>query len=229
MKPRRASARARRAAAMPPPTSCTPCARCRSGRARTSPEAPALLAGDPEAPAALRRAGLARLALLLGRRRGRPLARRRGARRCLLAGGRGAGGGGLVPAGALRRLADEPRVGHLEVRHGSAHLAELRPEIGLDERQQRARGLDRLAELVEVDLALVAGDEAGAQRADVEQRAEGPGDDILDAYPAQLLAVGAQLLLGRRALEVFGRRFLLAHAALASWTWVSGVSFTAAA
>src|SRR3954447_21357916 len=113
MKPRRASARARRAAAMPPPTSCTPCARCRSGRARTSPEAPALLAGDPEAPAALRRAGLARLALLLGRRRGR-----------LLAGGRGAWRCGLVPAGALRRLADEPRVGHLEVRHGSAHLAE---------------------------------------------------------------------------------------------------------
>src|SRR3954452_1981700 len=166
-----------------------------------------LLAGDPEAPAALRGAGLARLALFVGRRRGRLLARGRGARR-----------GGLASAGALRRLADEPRIGHLEVRHGAAHLAELRAEIGFDERQQGAGGLDRLAELVEVDLALVAGHEAGAQRADVQQRAEGPGDDVLDADPAQLLAVGAQLLLGRRALEVFGRRFLLAHAALASWT-----------
>src|SRR3954453_17484824 len=125
MKRRLVSARARRAAAMPPPTSCPPCARCRSGRARTSPEAPALLAGDPEAPAALRRAGLARLALLLGRRRGRLLAGRPGAPPP--AGRPGAGGCGPPPAGALRRLADEPRVGHLEVRHGSAHLAELRP------------------------------------------------------------------------------------------------------
>src|SRR3954447_25209554 len=80
------------------------CARCRSGRGRTRPEArPALLAGDPEAPAALRRPGVARLALLRGRR-GRLLARGGGARR-----------GGLVRTGALRRLTDEPRVGHLEV------------------------------------------------------------------------------------------------------------------
>src|SRR4051794_10463970 len=176
-----------------------------------------LLPGYPEAPAALRGARLARLRGLRLGRRGR------------LLGGRGWLGPALRgAAGGLR--AAGLRVHHLQLRERLADGPGLGAELLLDERQQRADALDRQAHLAEVALVLGAGDEAGAAAAEVHERDQRLHDHVLDPQLLDLLLVGgAQLFLGRRAAGVAPHGWsLLAHAAFASWTYVSRVSSPAA-
>src|SRR5690349_17968308 len=60
--------------------------------------------------------------------------------------------------GAGRRLGARARVGELQLREGVADLLGVGPERRLDERQQRRRGVYRLADLLEVGLLLGAGE-----------------------------------------------------------------------
>src|SRR3954465_6243819 len=179
--------------------------------------AAALLPRNPEAPAALRGPRLAGLRALLLGRRGRRLGGRRGGR-------------GALGARVRLALAARLRVHHLQLRERLADRVGLRPELLLDQRQERAGALDRHAHLLEVALVLRAGDEPGAAAAQVHQRDDRLDDDVVDAQALDLRLVGgAHLLLGGLAAGLAGRRCLLGHAGFASWTYVSRVSFTAAA
>src|SRR5213592_1126826 len=121
----------------------------------------------------------------------------------------GAGTGRLVGlARRLRRglaglggLARDPRIGELQLRHRVAHLRGLWPEHGLDQRQQRARALDRLAQLLGVALVLAARRQPGLAPSEADQRKDGLDEDVVDADPLELGLVGrAQLLFSGLAL-----------------------------
>src|SRR3954465_5865118 len=173
-----------------------------------------LLPRNPEPAAALRGARLVRLRCL--RPRGLCSPRRRG--------------GPARRARARVALAARLRVHHLQLRERLADGAGLRAQLVLDERKQRADALDREPDLLEVALVLGAGDEPRAPPAQVHERDQRLDDHVLDAQALDLRLVGgADLLFGVLAAGIAGRRGLLAHAAFASCTYVSRVSFTAAA
>src|SRR5579875_567268 len=159
------------------------------------------LAGNPEATAALRRAGLslAGARLLAGpRRNGSRAGRLAAALPCTRPGG--ARAGRSARAGARRRglLTADPHVRELQLGERLADRGGLLRTGGLlDERQQRPHPLDRKPHLRRVALVLGPRLEAGAPHPHVDEGDELLEQDLVDADLLELRLVGgAELLLG---------------------------------
>src|SRR5579875_3913859 len=133
------------------------------------------LSGHPQPAAALRRAGT-----------------RAGSR---AGAGSPAGLGGRLVPGALTLHERELLLGQRVADRG-----QLLRRRALEQRQQRAHGVDRELHLAEVALVLGARYAAGSAHPEVHHRDHVLEQDLLDAQALDLLLVGGpQLLLGERA------------------------------